>query len=330
MARALDTDPREVLLGAVRHGVPRQRRDWTLVRGDGSVITAAMTVSAMRDDAGLLTGFLVLVQNVTDEREAHLHLTAALEAEREAVDRLEALDETRNDFVATVSHELRTPLTNIVGYTDVLLEDEVGPLSPAQRSMVERVDRNARRLRRQVEDLLLLGQVDAGTFHADRAPVSLGDVVDSAVAALDTETRDRVELEVSGDDTTVLGDGPRLVGVVRGLVDNALKFSPGGEPVHVHLRREGDDQVLEVVDAGPGIAPDDQEHLCQRFFRTGSARALAVQGLGLGLAVATAVVTAHEGAVDISSDQGHGTTVLVRLPAETTSAISPPRTPARP
>lgn len=311
-----DADPREALLGAVRHGVPRERRDWLLRRGDGSTMTAAVTVSAMRDGLGRVTGFLLHPQDVTAERRAQEHLESALATERDAVGRLQALDEARNEFVTTVSHELRTPLSNILGYAEVLLEDEVDELTPAQRRVVERVNRNAERLHRQVQDLLLLTAVDAGTFVPDRAPVTLSEVVGKALDQLGPETRDRVDVDLGDGDTTVLGDGPRLVGVVRGLVDNALKFSDDQDLVHVHVRRDGSERVLEVADSGVGIPRAEQQHLFQRFFRCAGARTIAAQGLGLGLAVTAAVVAAHDGHVVIDSDEGSGTRVVVRLPSD--------------
>ncbi|WP_395659037.1 PAS domain S-box protein [Nocardioides sp.] len=309
-----DAHPTEAVLGAVRHGLRRERRDWQLLRGDGTLITASVTVSPMHDGVGRMTGFLLHPQNVTDERRAQQHLEAALESEREAVNRLQVLDEVRNDFITTVSHELRTPLTNILGYTDVLLEDEVGELTAAQRKVVDRVDRNAKRLQLQVEDLLLLSQVDSGTFRPDRSPVALSDVVGTALDQLAVDVRDRVDVVVRDEESTVLGDAPRLVGVVRGLVDNALKFSHDEEPVLVEVRREGTDQVLEVTDSGMGIPRAEQQHLFQRFFRCATARTVAAQGLGLGLAVVAAVIAAHDGDVSIASDEGAGTTVVVRLP----------------
>lgn len=317
-ARALGgVAPTEALLGAVRHGIPRDRRDWVIGRGDGSVITASVTLSATRDGLGRVTGFLLHLQNVTDEREAQQHLAVALQTEREAVARLEALDEERNVFVATVSHELRTPLTNILGYADVLLDDESGTLTADQRAIVERINRNAERLHRQVKDLQLLSAVDEGTYHPDQTRVALNAVVGSALEDLGTEASRRVDVELDDPDvdSAVLGDRPRLVGVVRGLVDNALKFSPASEHVQVHVHHEGAEQVIEVTDHGIGIASAEQPHLFKRFTKATAARAIAAQGLGLGLAVTAAVVSAHDGTVAITSDEGVGTQVVVRLPS---------------
>lgn len=310
-------DPRlgEAVLGAVRHGLSREHRDWLLVRGDGTTLTASVTVSGMRDGVGRVTGFLLVAQNVTSERRSQQHLESALATERRAVDRLRALDDARTDFITTVSHELRTPLTTIQGYTDVLLEGDVGELTDDQHRVVERIRRSGQRLRRQVEDLLLLTEVDSGTLLSTRAPVELADVLGTALRELDPETRARIDVDLEAGSTTVLGDSAQLVGVVRGIVDNALKFSLHRDRVQVRLRRDGTAQVIEVADTGVGIPRAEQQHLFERFFRCATAQAIAAQGLGLGLTVAAAVVAVHDGDVSISSVEGAGTTVVVRLPS---------------
>lgn len=259
----------------------------------------------------------LLEPGVAQAEATHGKLQEALAKERELVARLSALDRAKNDFIAAVNHELRTPLTSILGYTDLLLDDTVGELSPQQAHMVTRVERNGRRLLKLVENLLTLSAVQAGAFRLDRRQVDLVDVVNDSVvrSAPDLEAAGlEVSLDLACVPSPVLGDEAHLGRVVTSLMDNAIAFTPAGGTVHITLRREADEAVLEVSDTGVGIPVCDQADLFEEFVRAPDAKARQDQGLGLGLAVLGSIVSAHGGRVTLSSTPDVGTVVTVHLP----------------
>jgi signal transduction histidine kinase len=231
-------------------------------------------------------------------------------------ERLRELDGLKDEFIASVSHELRTPLTSIRGYLELLQTEESENLRPEQREFLAIVDRNGERLLGLVSDLLFVAQIDAGRLELTLAETDLGKLVEQTVesgrpAAAEKGIRLNAEIE---ERSMVYGDRIRLAQLLDNLVSNALKFTPPGGLVRVHLRTSGTKAVLEVSDTGVGMAAEDQEHLFDRFYRTPSARRLAVPGTGLGLSIAKAIVDAHEGTIGLVSSEGTGTIFRIELP----------------
>ena len=233
-------------------------------------------------------------------------------AEREA-------DRLTSEFFALVSHELRTPLTSIMGYLDLVRDEEVGGLNEQQQHYLGVVDRSARRLMRLVGDLLFVAQIESGRLSLDIAPTDLRRVVQEAVeAAAPRADKGGVRLITQVPDPVDLtgADADRLGQLLDNLVSNAIKFTPRDGSITVRLERDGDQAVLEVEDTGPGISDEDQAHLFERFFRAEHAHRDAVAGLGLGLSICMAIVQAHEGTLTVTSAPEHGAVARVTLPID--------------
>lgn len=291
--------------------------DWDLVRRDGEVRTVAVTVSRRYGDDGEPRGFLAVADDVTERRRHEAMVAAALETEKQIVERLAQVDETKNDFLATVSHELRTPITSILGYSQLLVADETGTLPVMHRQIISRIERNGRRLMGLIEDMLTMSQVEVGAVSFDRSPIDLREPVLQAVEAthgvMDVHGLE-LDLDLGDEAVKVNGDTDKLERVFTNLLSNAAKFSHAGDPVIVRLGIDDGHAVLSVVDCGIGISPEDQAHLFDRFFRGADARTLAIQGVGLGLPVASSIVAGHQGRIEVSSELGQGSTFVVRLP----------------
>lgn len=254
-------------------------------------------------------------------------LQDSLDRERDLTAQLTALDVAKHDFIAAVSHELRTPLTSILGYTDVLLDGAGGDLMPLQYRMVQRVDSNGQRLLKLIENLLTLSGIEAGAFCMERQRIDLvGVVSDSLARAAPALKAGGVELtlDLGSEPSPVVGDETQLGRVMSRLLDNVVAFSPPGGCLSVTLHADGDEAVLEIADTGIGIAAADQAHLFESFVRAHEAQTREVQGLGLGLAVVGSIVAAHGGQVSLSSTEGVGTVVTVRLPLAADDASTPP------
>ncbi|WP_222869796.1 HAMP domain-containing sensor histidine kinase [Actinomadura decatromicini] len=245
----------------------------------------------------------------------------------------ERSEERMRLFVADASHELRTPLTSIRGFAR-LYHHGAGRKDPAAERLLGRIENEAERMGRLVEDLLLLARLD-------REPALEMDVVDLSVLAGDAvhaaRARDGdrpVRLVLSDRPVTVRGDERRLHQVIGNVVGNALTHTPDGTPVRVSVDRvragspagahtgsgpaPGADAVLiEVADQGPGIAPEHLPRVFDRFYRADADRSRDTDGTGgtgLGLAIAAALVLAHGGRMEASSGVGTGATFRVLLP----------------
>ena len=263
---------------------------------DGRAVPVDVTYSRRLDRDGVARGYILVAHDMTQAHDA-----ARL----------------KDEFVGTVSHELRTPLSSVLGYLELLRDDEAG-LTETQRHYLSVADRNAHRLLGLVGDLLFVAQVDAGRFPMQLARVDLAEVVHaSAESALpQSSARDvAVVVDVRAAPAWVHGDATRLAQAVDNLVSNAVKFTPRGGTVTLALELVGEEALLEVVDTGMGIPADEMQRLFTRFFRSTTATRQAVKGVGLGLTITRAIVEAHGGRLSARSEEGVGTTFEIRLPA---------------
>jgi PAS domain S-box-containing protein len=290
---------------------------WRVVRKDGEERTMRMTLTAVPGERGELTGYLATAEDVTEREDAQRALLLTLEHQRTAVERLRDLERVKGDFVSTVSHELRTPITSIIGYTELLGDGAVGELTLSQQEIVDRVDRNGRRLLLLVEDLLTLSQIEAAALKIEPVSTDVRTVVTNAHDKIAPTLANRsLEVSVLVPTQPVVhhGDPVQLERMLVQLLTNAVKFTPDGGRVELQLRVMGENTEIVVSDTGMGIPEDEQSKLFTRFFRASAATEQAIQGTGLGLTIVKAIVAMHGGRISVESAHQRGTTVTVSLP----------------
>jgi signal transduction histidine kinase len=243
-------------------------------------------------------------------------MTRSLElGRRELLTQNEQLRESeqhKRDLISMVSHEVRTPLASVLGFTALLLERDFS--QEEQRRYLEIVDSQARRLAGLAGDFLDVQLLEGGAITLNRAPVDLGDLAREQARLFFSHTdTHRLDLDLPDDPVVVDGDRDRLAQVVGNLYSNAIKYSPAGGVIRVELRPNGDQVVFAVEDDGMGIAPEDQERVFDKFFRSAEASA-GIGGTGLGLAVAREIVETHGGTIDVRSQPGEGSRFWIDLP----------------
>ena len=231
------------------------------------------------------------------------------------VTEIRRLERVRTDFVANVSHELRTPITAIRGYAETL---RAGALSEGDvaANMVEIIFRQSERLSRLVEDLLELSRLEAREFKLSQQPVLLQDTAQRAADAVRPRAESkgiRLAIEVPVD-LRALGDEPALEQVLLNLLDNAVKYMPGGGEVKIAGRARDGRCEIEVRDNGIGIEAKHLSRLFERFYRVDKGRSREMGGTGLGLAIVKHLVAAMHGEVEVTSTPGAGSTFTVVLP----------------
>jgi signal transduction histidine kinase len=278
---------------------------------------------------GRYRGDLWLTWDMSDRKELEQQRMAALEAElaarhlaeqaqrqlAEQNERLQRIDEARNQFLAIVSHELRTPLTSIISFIE-LIRGEADGLSPEGLSFLDIIERNADRLHRLIGDLLMLDRLEAGALPLDLAVVSVAELVTEAVrTAAPGAAKQGVTLDVQARPGPPLrGDWRRLMQVLDNLIANAVKFSHRNGMVRVTATcREGTWRI-DVADSGIGIPPEEADQLFSRFVRASNARTAGLPGSGLGLSIVKVLTEMHGGHVGMRSALGRGSTFSVYLP----------------
>jgi two-component system phosphate regulon sensor histidine kinase PhoR len=245
------------------------------------------------------------------------------EGEEHLVAELESLGRAKASFLASASHDLRTPLTSIIGYVELLADQEAGPIRPAQAKMLDGVDRNARRLKTMIEDMLTISKIELGAFTSRLQPLDLATLLPPAADVIRPSAgAGGLSFQVSCPDRPVMidGDPEQLDRLLINLLSNAVKYTPRGGNVALTLDSAPDAAVLSVADSGIGIPEEDQGALFTRFFRASNAVEAAIPGSGLGLSIVRTIVANHHGELTITSGRDKGTTVTVRLPLEGAAA----------
>ena len=313
------------LLARIRR-VTRATAD--LARGDFS---ARLDVER-RDELGLLfarinrlAARLARRARAVSADRAHLNeIIAARTADLSAANaRLAAVDADRRRFFADVGHELRTPLTAILTETDICLR--AGTLAEGEaRQAMQVIATRARRLNRRIEDILRVARSEDGQIELGQAPFDLGEAAREAVADAAGPARRRraaITGPEPGTPAPVEGDGDWIRQVIAGIVENAIRHGPEGGRIHLDLACEAGEARLAITDEGPGLAPDEQERVFQRFAR--GSGAVPGEGFGVGLSLARWIVARHGGTITIASPAprpvggdpaGPGATVRLALP----------------
>jgi len=280
---------------------PRGLEEAIRVEGDGGGRALLPRATPLYSEQGNVTGATIVLQDVT---------------------RLLRFDELKNDLVATVAHEFRTPLTSMRMAVHILLEGTVGPLNEKQLDLVSAARDDSERLQGIVEDLLDLSRIEAGKVEVSLTALPAKSIVDAALDGKVQSAGDaglKVEEELVEPVLPVLVDPERIGLVFDNLIGNAVRHSPKGGRILVRARPESGFVRFEVEDQGPGIPPEYQQRVFEKFFRMPGTKG---EGIGLGLYISREIVAAHGGQMGVDSEPGHGSRFwfTLRVPS-----LPPPR-----
>ncbi len=229
---------------------------------------------------------------------------------------IERVEKTRRDFIANVSHELRTPLTSIQGYAETLLENH--GLPDHVREFLEIIRKNAMRMARLTEDLLVLARVESGEQNFNFQLTTPRELLDDAVQTFQEMAASRgIELSVMNTATSPVSvDRDAIHQVFTNLIDNALKYGDSGGKILVGACETEEGVQFYVRDFGSGISSEHLPRLFERFYRVDKTRSRESGGTGLGLAIVKHVVRAHAGSIKAESELNHGSTFYFTLPKQ--------------
>ncbi len=283
------------------------------VRKDGGIVWGLLNATAVKDERGAVTAVIGQVQDITDRKRAARATEAALETQQAAIAELERLNQSKSQFLATISHEFRTPLTAIIGYSELLANGLLDPAVSAADAAV--IHREASRLNRMVDDVLLVDRADAGHVPLHLEPVDVSALVRDVVATFRPLTGGHhISLALDPNLPTLDGDRDRLAQALTNLVSNAVKYSPDGGTITITTRHAGAEVLVSVRDEGIGIAASNLARIFERFERVETGIAGRIAGTGLGLSVVQEIAHLHGGRVWAKSRLGSGSTFTLALP----------------
>ena len=249
-----------------------------------------------KDENDRPSGIMVMIQDITE----HVKL-----------------DNMRKEFVADVSHELKTPITSIMGYSDTLLEGEYD--KETQERFLKVIATESRRMAKLVTDLLTLSRFDNNQILQEKTRFDLGELVKQCQNNLEiqiSQKKHKVECFVTADVPPVYADKEGIERVVINILTNAIKYTPEGGNIKIYVGFVYNDAYIKVIDNGLGIPEDDLKRIFERFYRVDKARTRKMGGTGLGLSIAKEILDRNNGNIDIKSEEGKGTEVVIRIPTK--------------
>ena len=230
--------------------------------------------------------------------------------------RLLDLEEQKSRFLRHVSHELKTPLTARREGVELLSDEVTGKMTAGQFEIARILRQNTLRLQRLIEDLLSYHSAQFHTSALAFSQLNLKGLVARVAQQHSLPMRAKnLSLNLAASEFSIEADENKLEAIVDNLLSNAIKFSPAGGTISVQLRRRGGDVVMDVMDEGPGILPEDRDRIFEPFYQGGSEYTGPVKGTGLGLAIVREYVGAHHGSVEIIVDGNPGAHLRVILPS---------------
>ena len=258
--------------------------------------TINLFFAPFKNENGRPAGVIVVIQDITE----HVKL-----------------DSMRKRFVADVSHELKTPITSIMGYADTLLENEVD--GETSKKFLGRISTEASRMSRLVSDLLTLSRYDTSRVMSDKTEFDLGELVKYTFDGLDIEMKKKNQIGecfVTANVPPVYADKSGIERVVINILTNAIKYTPEGGNIKVYVGFVYNDAYIKIIDSGIGIPKEDLDKIFERFYRVDKSRTREMGGTGLGLSIAKEILDQNNSMIDIKSEPGKGTEVVIRIPTK--------------
>ena len=275
-----------------------EEEQYNFKRKNGTIFPALLTVSAIRNNAGAITGFMGIAIDISEREKAEDNLREALKKEIE-------LNELKSRFVSMASHEFRTPLSTVLSSAYLIEKYKMAEDQPKREKHVQRIVSSINMLTDILNDFLSLGKIEEGKIHIRYSEFNIQELISGTLEEIKSSFKKQQIIKYEHTGNPVVGlDASLLTHIIMNLVSNASKFSGESSLIEINTRNHHHQIVLSVKDAGIGISKNDQKHLMERFFR--GANAGNIQGTGLGLHIVSKYAELMNGRVECKSELEKG------------------------
>ena len=294
-----------------RQGHPQGAYEQQLTDGRWLKVSHRLT-----DDGGTVC----LLSDITEFKQREEALREAEAAAKQALEAAELANRAKSEFLANMSHELRTPLNAIIGFSEVMMKEMFGPLSPARYvDYIKDIHESGTHLYGLINDVLDVSKIESGKITLNLSEIDIHDVMTRCIRLVSDRAKTgqvKISVEVTDGLPGFLADDRKLMQIVLNLLSNAVKFTPEGGAVTLTADIEDDGGlIIRVADTGIGIAPEDMEKVMAPFGQVDSTLARRYEGTGLGMSLSKSLIELHGGSMVIESVVDAGTKITVRLPA---------------
>ncbi|MGM0452314.1 MAG: ATP-binding response regulator [Thermodesulfobacteriota bacterium] len=230
---------------------------------------------------------------------------------------LKKLDQVKSDFVSMVAHEIKSPLNSILMQLDNLLSGLAGDLTEKQKQILGRATDRIKSLTSLSAELLDLAKIESGLIHQEKEALDIGEIVEQQVGLYQDNAAEK-SIDLTGkrpdEAISVMGNRTNIEEVIANLISNAIRYTPEGGKIRVAAGEEDHYATITVADTGFGIPEAERDQIFQRFYRVKNEKTRYINGTGLGLAIVKSIVEAHNGRIEVESEEDKGTTFSVYLP----------------
>ncbi|MDH3347393.1 MAG: PAS domain-containing sensor histidine kinase [Desulfobulbaceae bacterium] len=267
----------------------------TITSKSGNCFDTNITIIPLRDDSNKIIAGVELIHDVTENKKLEAH---------------------KKKLISLFTHDLQAPVTISAGFIDRLLRQRAGALNVKQRGYLELIDTQIKRLNKYIQSFLNISRMETGQFDLHLEPIDLSQTLQEVTKEFKGQAIDKqidLLLEINNTLPPAHVDPLQFTRVISNLLDNAIKFSHKDQVIKVVAKKDRNKIIVEVHDQGPGIAPHEQEHIFESFYRI-PIKSRNIKGSGLGLTTVKAIIEAHGGTVEVFSEEGKGSCFIVSFP----------------
>jgi len=275
---------------------------------DGTLFYADVVFTCIHNDNGDITGYVKITKDISDQMKSEEEMKLSLRREKE-------LNEMKSRFVTLASHEFKTPLSVILSSTSLIERYSASDQEDKRMRHIQRIKSNVKNLRQILGDFLSLEKLEEGVVRNNPSATNVVALAEEIILDIQEAGKpgQMIDLKMSGEPQIVALDENLLRNILNNLLSNAVKYSPECTPIRFLIEFHTGTLKFTVSDGGIGIPPEEQKHLFERFFRASNTS--GISGTGLGLSIVKRHLELMGGQIDVSSEAGKGTIVMITLPA---------------